>query len=213
MSQTPDNEQLQNDEFIEDIDEQEKEYSEEESCSPKVPSESAIAVTQQPTDAITKASQLKYEPSDEPYDSRLCTINIAIQLHPEVGQQRGRSVLLGVRSHGDSPIIQFCNLNEIALPQQILQLIDKLTEQFPEKEKLRTERNKAAQEAAAAKETQKGKVAEAKSKDKGKKKSPNASQTHPKQPTASTSAKREPAKNRGIQHEPIINAEQLFLFS
>jgi predicted RNA methylase len=87
---------------------------------------------------ITKPSQLKYEPGEEPYDPKLCTINIAIQLQPDDGHEKGRVVLLGIRSHGETPTLQFCRLSEIALPEPVLKMINNHAEQFPEREQLRT---------------------------------------------------------------------------
>jgi predicted RNA methylase len=166
---------------------------------------------------ITKPSQLKYEPGEEPYDPKLCTINIAIQLQPDDGHEKGRVVLLGIRSHGETPTLQFCRLSEIALPEPVLKMINNHAEQFPEREQLRTERRKVAEEAEAAKQAQKVKDVEAKAKGKGKGKdkgkNSGSSQASPKPSTPSASSpKPEAAKSIGIKHEPIVNAEQLFLF-
>jgi predicted RNA methylase len=167
---------------------------------------------------ITKATQLKYEAGDEPYDPKLCTINIAIQLQPDDGQQGGRPVLLGIRSHGDTPALQFCRLDEIELPAQVLKMINDLTEQFPERERLRSERKKVAEEAEAAKLAKIAQEAEAKKntskgkgKDKGKNSGSSKASPKPSTPSAST-PKPEAAKSIGIKREPIVNAEQLFLF-
>jgi predicted RNA methylase len=218
-------EPLSEDDDFEDFEEESDEAGEESSTPSNSDSsspDSKDSTNEEPVKAseITKPSQLKYEPGEEPYDPKLCTINIAIQLQPDDGQKGGRSVLLGIRSHGDTPTLQFCRLDEIELPQQVLQMITELTEQFPERERLRTERKKVAEEAEAAKQAQKAQEAEAKKnksqgKGKGKDKGKNSgsSQASPKPSTPSASSpKPEAAKSIGIKHEPIVNAEQLFLF-
>ncbi len=215
--------QSNDEDFEEDLEDESDEAAEESatpSNSDSSSPDSKDSSSQKPaqTREIAKPSQLKYEPGEEPYDPKLCTINIAIQLMPDDGQQGGRSVLLGIRSHGDTPTLQFCRLSEIALPEQILQMINDLTEQFPERERLRSERKKVAEEAEAAKLAKIAQEAEAKkntSKGKGKDKRKNSgsSQTSTKTSTANASSpKPEAAKSIGIKHEPIVNAEQLFLF-
>jgi predicted RNA methylase len=210
------------DEDFEDFEEESDEAAEESSTPSNSDSSSPDSNgsrSEEPAKAseIAKPSQLKYEPGEEPYDPKLCTINIAIQLQPDDGQQGGRSVLLGIRSHGDTPTLQFCRLDEIELPKQVLEMITDLTKQFPERERLRSERKKVAQEAEAVK-GQKAQEAEAKKnkskgkgKDKGKNSGSSQASLKPSTPNAS-SPKPEAAKMSGFKHEPIVNAEQLFLF-
>jgi predicted RNA methylase len=217
-------EALSDDEDFEDFEEESDEAGEESSTPSNLDSStpnSKDSTSEEPAknSEITKPSQLKYEAGDEPYDPKLCTISVAIQLQPDDGNESGRSVLIGIRSHGDTPVLQFCRLDEIEMPEQVLKMITDLTEQFPERERLRTERKKVAEEAEAAKQAQKVQDAEAKTKGKGKGKSKDkgkssgSSQASPKQPTTSASSPTpEVAKSIGIKHEPIVNAEQLFLF-
>jgi predicted RNA methylase len=217
-------EALSDEEDFEDF-EEESDESREESSSPSnsdssTPnSEDSSSKVLAQTREITKPTQLKYEAGEEPYDPKLCTINIAIQLQPDDGHENGRSVLIGIRSHGDTPVLQFCRLDEIELPAQILQMINNHAEQFPERERLRTERKKVAEEAETAKQAQKEKDAEAKtkgkgkSKDKDKGKNSGSSKTPTKPPTPSASSpKTEVVKTSDFKHTPTTNAEQLFLF-
>lgn len=160
------------DEGFEDSGEESDQAAEESSTPSKSDSsnpDSEDSTSEEPAKAseITKPTQLKYEPGAEPYDPKLCTINIAIQLQLHDGHEGGRPVLLGIRSHGDTPTLQFCRLDEIELPQQVLQMITDLTEQFPERERLRSERKKVAEETEAVKQAKIAQEAEAK-KNKGK---------------------------------------------
>jgi predicted RNA methylase len=206
--------------FEEDLEDESDEAAEESSTptnsdSSTLNSEESSSEVPAQTKEITKPTQLKYEAGEEPYDPKLCTISIAIQLQPDDGHEKGRSVLIGLRTHGDTPTLQFCRLSEIELPEQVLQMINDLTEQFPERERLRTERKKVAEEAGAAK-TQKAQETEAKknkSKGKGKGKNSGSSQTPTKPTTPSASSpKKEVAKTSDFKHTPTTNAEQLFLF-
>jgi predicted RNA methylase len=210
------------DDDFEDFEEEPDEAAEESSTPSNSDSStpnSEDSTSEEPAKAteITKASQLKYEPGEEPYDPKLCTINIAIQLQPDDGNALGRSVLLGIRSHGDTPTLQFYRLGELALPESVLKMINDLTEQFPERERLRTERKKVAEEAETAKQAKQALDAEAKTKGKGKGKdkgkNSGSSQTPSKTSTASASTpKPEAAKISDFKHTPTTNAEQLFLF-
>jgi predicted RNA methylase len=215
-------EALSDDEDSEDFEEESDEAAEESSTPSNSDSSTPNSKDSSSEEAakaseIAKPSQLKYEPGEEPYDPKFCTINIAIQLQPDDGHEKGRSVLIGIRSHGDTPTLQFCRLSEIELPEPVLKMINDLIKQFPERERLRTERKKVAEEAETAKQAQKAQDAEAKTKGKakgkGKAKSSGSSQAPSKPPTPSVSSpKPEAAKSIGIKHEPIVNAEQLFLF-
>ena len=71
----------------------------------------------------------------QPYDFDHCTVQIAIQLLPDDGDPNGRMVVLGARSHLDSPILRFIHLNELGtLPPVINTLLDQLKSELPSRE-------------------------------------------------------------------------------
>lgn len=87
----------------------------------------------------------------QPYDFDHCTVQIAIQLLPDDGDPNGRMVVLGARSHLDSPILQFIHLNELGtLPPVINTILDQLKSELPAREQ-------AAREAYEKKKEEKAK--------------------------------------------------------
>lgn len=71
----------------------------------------------------------------QPYDFDHCTVQIAIQLLPEDSDANGRMVVVGVRSHLDTPILRLVRLNELGLlPPLVGELLDALKTELPARE-------------------------------------------------------------------------------
>jgi len=71
----------------------------------------------------------------QPYDFDHCTVQIAIQLLPDDGDVNGRMVVVGVRSHLDTPILRFVRVNELGtLPPIVNALLDELKAELPARE-------------------------------------------------------------------------------
>ncbi|CAG0945709.1 hypothetical protein ANRL1_02520 [Anaerolineae bacterium] len=77
----------------------------------------------------------------QPYDFDHCTVQIAIQLLPDdqghLGDSdaNGRMVVVGVRSHLDTPILRLVRLNELgSLPPLVNELLDALKAELPARE-------------------------------------------------------------------------------
>lgn len=64
--------------------------------------------------------------SKEPFDYSQATVTVAIQLHPEVDGDR--EVIFSVNSHNGAPLVSCAKLNEVVLPAQITELLDRLKE-------------------------------------------------------------------------------------
>ena len=89
----------------------------------------------------TSASEQKATDDDrceiakQPYDFDHCTVQIAIQLLPDDGDSNGRMVVVGTRSHLDTPILRFMRLNELGiLPPCVNSLLDQLKSELPARE-------------------------------------------------------------------------------
>ncbi len=75
------------------------------------------------------------EIAKQPYDFERCTVQIAIQLLPDDGDPNGRMVVVGTRSHLDTPILRFMRWNELGtLPPVVNALLDQLKSEFPIRE-------------------------------------------------------------------------------
>lgn len=115
------------------------------------PSDSANSVTT-PTPAAPEADvDERSEIEKQPYDFDHCTVQIAIQLLPDDGDVNGRMVVVGVRSHLDSPLLRLVRLNELGpLPALVGELLDALKADLPTREQ-------AAREAFEKKKEEKAK--------------------------------------------------------
>ncbi len=93
----------------------------------------------QPPNALSAKSEEETDDRSEiekqPYDFDHCTVQIAIQLLPDDGDVNGRMVVVGVRSHLDTPILRLVRLNELgALPPLITTILDELKAELPKRE-------------------------------------------------------------------------------
>jgi hypothetical protein len=96
------------------------------------PSSSATPPTQSTADADADD---RCHIEKQPYDFDHCTVQIAIQLLPHDGDASGRMVVVGVRSHLDTPILRLVRLNELGpLPQLANELLDALKAELPARE-------------------------------------------------------------------------------
>ncbi len=112
------------------------------------PSSSATPPTQSPTDADADE---RCDIEKQPYDFDHCTVQIAIQLLPDDGDANGRMVVVGVRSHLDTPILRLVRLSELGpLPPLVNELLDALKTELPA-------RGQAAREAFEKKKEEKAK--------------------------------------------------------
>lgn len=103
----------------------------------------ASTTTQSPTapSASSDDADERCEIERQPYDFDHCTVQIAIQLLPDDqghlgdSDSNGRMVVVGVRSHLDTPILRCVRLNELgALPPIVNALLDELKAELPTRE-------------------------------------------------------------------------------
>jgi hypothetical protein len=167
-------EQIEDDTSDDDASEEEAdscEDSDEEPSSESASNSNASATAQS---ASTNAAKNKEDEDErsaiekQPYEFEHCTVQIAIQLLPDDGDLNGRMVVIGVRSHLDTPILRLVRLNELgALPSVVNELVEALKAELPtreqaarnvfEKKKEEKAKRKAELEASRARASQRGK--------------------------------------------------------
>jgi hypothetical protein len=119
----------------------------------------------------------------QPYDFDHCTVQIAIQLLPDDSDANGRMVVVGVRSHLDTPILRLVRLNELgSLPPLVNELLDALKAELPAREQAARE---AFEKKKAEKANRKAVVTASKTTTRGKK---NKAATLATSPTSNASA-------------------------
>ena len=134
----------------EEVEDEFAEAEEEEETEDASPNEPAETVTSSPGDSsesttpssatLTSANSEadkdeRSELAKQPYDFDHCTVQIAIQLLPDDGDVNGRMVVVGVRSHLDTPILRFVRVNELGtLPPIVNALLDELKAELPARE-------------------------------------------------------------------------------
>ncbi len=134
----------------EEVETTETESPSQDAATDVAPSSSAPPPTQSPADAGPDADE-RSEIEKQPYDFDHCTVQIAIQLLPHDGDANGRMVVVGVRSHLDTPILRLVRLNELGpLPPLVNELLDALKAELPAREQ-------AAREAFEKKKEEKAK--------------------------------------------------------
>lgn len=130
------------DEFTEDEEEESEGASledtvEAETSLPGNSSDSTPA-TNLPNPSVPEAeNDERSELAKQPYDFDHCTVQIAIQLLPDDGDASGRQVVVGVRSHLDTPILRFLRMNELGvMPPIVATLLEELKTQLPAREQV-----------------------------------------------------------------------------
>ena len=104
--------------------------------SPTPGATDTVAVANKPPEEDRRADVEK-----QPYAFEKCTVQIAVQFLPEDGDEKGRPVLLGVRTHLDAPIVRVLRLNELGeLPPPISTLVEQLKSELPSREQATKER-------------------------------------------------------------------------
>jgi hypothetical protein len=136
----------------------EAQRSEDQTPAPPVPSQAVV-----PAQKDSMRTILKFAPEDEPYVAGQCTIAIALTLQPDTGHGDGRQVLIGVRSHDETPLIGLARLNSLQLPGEIITLLEKYELELPARGQAKAE-ELAQEEARKRDEETKRKEAEAKRK-------------------------------------------------
>lgn len=118
------------------------------------PAPSAVADPSTPA-ATSKAPQDEDRRSaieKQPYEFDHCTVHIAVQFLPDDGDASGRPVLIGVRTHLDSPIVRMLRASELGeLPPVIVALVDQLKNELPAREQATRERLEKEKESRAQK--------------------------------------------------------------
>jgi len=145
------------------IEEMEDELAEEEEDAVAASSDEITeAETSSPSDSANSLTTLtpsipeadvdeRSEIEKQPYDFDHCTVQIAIQILPGDGDANERMVVVGVRSHLDSPLLRLVLLNELGtLPPIVNALLDELKTELPAREQ-------AAREAFEKKKEEKAK--------------------------------------------------------
>ncbi len=146
------------------------------------PSSSPTRSAQSTADADADADE-RCEIEKQPYDFDHCTVQIAIQLLPDDGDANGRMVVVGVRSHLDTPILRLVRLNELgSLPPPVNELLDALKAELPAREQAARE---AFEKKKAEKANRKAVVTASKTTTRGKK---NKAVTLATSPTSNASA-------------------------
>ncbi|SRR5258706_15732972 len=67
----------------------------------------------------------------DPYEFDKCTVAIQIVLLPADGDPHGREVVIGVRTHQDTPIIRVFRLDQVPFQSPITDLLEELKAQLP----------------------------------------------------------------------------------
>lgn len=110
----------------------EPESSSQDDTADAAPSSSPTPSAQSTTDADADE---RCEIERQPYAFDHCTVQIAIQLLPDDGDANGRMVVVGVRSHLDTPILRLVRLNDLGtLPPLVNELLDALKAELPARE-------------------------------------------------------------------------------
>jgi hypothetical protein len=148
------------DEFSEAAEEEEEETedaSAEETTDAETspPNTSTDSTSSNATQSTSPTSQVEKDERSEiekqPYDFDHCTVQIAIQLMPNDGDANGRMVVVGVRSHLDTPLLRLVRLNQFGtLPPVVIDLLNALIAELPAREQ-------AAREAFEKKKAEKAK--------------------------------------------------------
>jgi hypothetical protein len=158
----------------------ETESPSQDDLADNVPSSSATPSVQSKDDADVDD---RCEIAKQPYDFDHCTVQIAIQLLPDDGDANGRMVVVGVRSHLDTPILRLVRLNELgSLPPPVNELLDALKAELPAREQAARE---AFEKKKAEKANRKAVVTASKTTTRGKK---NKAATLATSPTSNASA-------------------------
>jgi len=127
----------ENEEEIAEADEETEDALPDETTGAETssPSDSANAITT-PTPATPETDKdERSEIEKQPYDFEHCTVQIAIQLLPDDGDANGRMVVVGVRSHLDTPLLRLVRLNQLGtLPPLVIELLDALKAELPIRE-------------------------------------------------------------------------------
>ena len=76
----------------------------------------------------------------DPYEFDQCTVAIQIVLLPNDGDAHGREVVIGVRTHQDTPIIRVFRLDQVPLGAPITNLLEELRAQLPSRAMEKIER-------------------------------------------------------------------------
>jgi hypothetical protein len=147
------------------------------------PSDPANSTTP-PTPAAPEAdADDRCEIAKQPYAFDHCTVQIAIQLLPDDGDAKGRIVVVGVRSHLDTPILRFVRVNKLGpMPLLVNELLDALKAELPAREQAARE---AFEKKKAEKANRKALVTASKTTTRGKK---NKAVTLATSPTSNASA-------------------------
>ncbi|CAG0944398.1 hypothetical protein ANRL1_01735 [Anaerolineae bacterium] len=128
-----------------------EETTEAETSSPSNSPDSQPAAANLPTQAAPEVDKdERSQIEKQSYDFDHCTVQIAIQLLPDDGDVNGRMVVVGVRSHLDTPILRFVRANELGtLPPIFTSLLDELKAELPAREQAAREafENKKAEKA------------------------------------------------------------------
>ena len=139
------------DELAEEEEETEDASPEDSAEAETSSSDKSANVTTPPSATAETEKDERSEIEKQPYDFDHCTVQIAIQLLPNDGAANGRMVVVGVRSHLDTPILRLVRLNELGpLPLLVNELLDALKAELPAREQ-------AAREAFEKKKEEKAK--------------------------------------------------------
>ncbi len=72
---------------------------------------------------IKVSTRISYDVAAEPYVKGKCTVTLALTIRPDDGHPDGPQVVIGVRSHDESPLLSVKRLNALALPPELLEMV------------------------------------------------------------------------------------------
>ena len=134
---------------------------------------------------IKVSTRISYDVAAEPYEKGKCTVTLALTIRPDDGHPDGPQVVIGVRSHDESPLLNVKRLNTLALPPELLELVRQYEATLAERGAAKAAAQvKAATEKKAAEE--KRKQAEAARKARTSSKTAIAKKTATSKPAAPT---------------------------
>jgi hypothetical protein len=156
------------------------------------------AVTAAARKPIKVSTRISYDVAAEPYEKGKCTVTLALTIRPDDGHPDGPQVVIGVRSHDESPLLSVKRLNALALPPELLELVHQYEATLAERGAAKAATQvKAEADKKAAEE--KRKQAEAARKARTSSKTATAKRTATSKPAA-------PAKPEAPQPAPVTLA-------
>jgi hypothetical protein len=111
------------DEAVEDTAEIESEAGVDGAEADPSPASEAAVAAAPARKPIKVATRISYDVAAEPYEIGQCTVTLAVTIRPDDGHPDGPQVVIGVRSHDESPLLCVRRLNTLALAPELREMI------------------------------------------------------------------------------------------